>query len=132
MIPERSYVIALDIPGRMESSEEMAAMIDRLAVEGWSHIAFLIGGALGLHSSLIDSAHMRLSFSPSNFPPSVDAPHTVQNSFIGGLPSSGGNHITIDRSGKEAKGQRPWLPVILRLSSMIILCGNKHPSQDTY
>jgi 23S rRNA (pseudouridine1915-N3)-methyltransferase len=68
VIPERGYVIALDIQGQMVSSEEMAAAIDRLAVEGWSHIVFVIGGALGLHSSLIDSAHMRLSFSPLTFP----------------------------------------------------------------
>ncbi len=67
-IPERSFVIALDMQGQMRSSEEMAAMVERLGIEGWSHIAFLIGGALGLHTSLLDAAHMRLSFSPLTFP----------------------------------------------------------------
>ena len=67
-IPERSYVIALDIQGQMESSEAMAAVIDRLGVEGWNHIVFIIGGALGLHASVIDGALLRLSFSPLTFP----------------------------------------------------------------
>ncbi|NLJ84872.1 MAG: 23S rRNA (pseudouridine(1915)-N(3))-methyltransferase RlmH [Firmicutes bacterium] len=67
-IPQRSYVIALDIHGEMRSSEEWAAFIERLGVEGSSHITFVIGGALGLHSSILSSADLRLSFSPLTFP----------------------------------------------------------------
>lgn len=68
VIPPRAYVIALDIGGQMQSSEEMAAMVLKLGVEGWSHIVFVIGGALGLHSSVIHCANMRLSFSLLTFP----------------------------------------------------------------
>ncbi len=67
-IPERSYVIALDLRGEMKTSEEMAAVIDRLGVDGWHHLVFLIGGPLGIHPSVIDAAHMRLSFSLFTFP----------------------------------------------------------------
>lgn len=67
-IPPRSYVIALDIQGQMKSSEEMSALISQLGVEGRSHITFVIGGALGLHSSVLDGANLRLSFSPLTFP----------------------------------------------------------------
>lgn len=63
-IPPRSYVIALDIQGQMKSSEEMSALISQAGVEGRSHITFVIGGALGLHSSVLDGANLRLSFSP--------------------------------------------------------------------
>ena len=68
VIPPRSHIIALDIQGQMKSSEEMSALISRLGVEGQSHITFVIGGALGLHSSVLNDANLRLSFSPLTFP----------------------------------------------------------------
>ncbi|NLJ24132.1 MAG: 23S rRNA (pseudouridine(1915)-N(3))-methyltransferase RlmH [Firmicutes bacterium] len=67
-IPPRSHVIALDIQGQMKSSEEMSALISQLGLEGRSHITFVIGGALGLHSSVLNDANLRLSFSPLTFP----------------------------------------------------------------
>ena len=67
-IPPRAYVIALDVRGQMQSSEGLAAIVAKLGVEGWSHIVFVIGGALGLHASIIDRANMRLSFSLLTFP----------------------------------------------------------------
>ena len=36
--------------------------------QGKSHIAFAIGGSLGLHTSLLDRADERLSFSDFTFP----------------------------------------------------------------
>lgn len=67
-IPPRSHVIALDIQGQMKSSEEMSALISQLGLEGRNHITFVIGGALGLHSSVLNDANLRLSFSPLTFP----------------------------------------------------------------
>jgi 23S rRNA (pseudouridine1915-N3)-methyltransferase len=68
VIPPRSYIVALDVRGEMRSSEHLADLVARLGVEGSSHIVFIIGGALGLHSSIIDRAHLRLSFSHLTFP----------------------------------------------------------------
>ncbi|NMB46489.1 MAG: 23S rRNA (pseudouridine(1915)-N(3))-methyltransferase RlmH [Firmicutes bacterium] len=67
-IPPRSYVIALDMQGVMKSSEELSILIDQVGVEGWNHVTFVIGGALGLHSSVIKAAHLHVSFSTLTFP----------------------------------------------------------------
>lgn len=68
VLPARSYIIALDVQGETRSSEALAALLSELAVKGQSHICFIIGGALGLHSSILASADLRLSFSPMTFP----------------------------------------------------------------
>ena len=67
-IPERSYVVALDIGGKQLSSEELAAKISELQVRGESHITFIIGGSLGFSDSVRKRADMRLSFSKMTFP----------------------------------------------------------------
>ena len=63
-----SYVIALDVKGRELGSEALAEKISGLTLEGKSHIAFVIGGSLGLSKALLSRADMRLSFSPMTFP----------------------------------------------------------------
>ena len=45
-VPQGAYLIVLDVGGAELSSEALAAKIDRLAVTGESHIAFLIGGPI--------------------------------------------------------------------------------------
>lgn len=67
-LKEDMYVIALDINGRMLSSEELAARIGKLGVQGHSHLAFIIGGSLGLSEQILKRADFRLSFSPMTFP----------------------------------------------------------------
>ncbi|RKD22200.1 23S rRNA (pseudouridine1915-N3)-methyltransferase [Caminicella sporogenes DSM 14501] len=67
-IKEDSYVIALDIQGKMLSSEEFAKKLDNLAIQGKSNIAFVIGGSLGLSKEVLKRANYRLSFSPMTFP----------------------------------------------------------------
>lgn len=62
------YVISLAIEGRRLSSEKLAEMIDRLGVNGTSHIAFIIGGSLGLDKRVLDRSDMLLSFSDMTFP----------------------------------------------------------------
>jgi rRNA large subunit m3Psi methyltransferase RlmH len=63
-----SYVITLEIEGKNLSSEEMADKIQKLGVDGVSHIVFVIGGSLGLHDSITRKADMHLSFSRMTFP----------------------------------------------------------------
>ena len=67
-LSEDSYVITLEIAGKKLSSEQFAGELSRLAVSGKSHIAFVIGGSLGLGKSVLAKADYRLSFSDMTFP----------------------------------------------------------------
>ncbi|QEK13481.1 23S rRNA (pseudouridine(1915)-N(3))-methyltransferase RlmH [Crassaminicella thermophila] len=67
-IKEGMYVIALDIKGKMLSSEAFADKLQRLGVQGNSNIAFIIGGSLGLSKEILKRADFKLSFSPMTFP----------------------------------------------------------------
>ncbi len=63
-----AYVVALAIRGQMVSSEELAARIGKLGVDGLSQIVFIIGGSLGLSDEVLARADWLLSFSPMTFP----------------------------------------------------------------
>ena len=63
-----TFVIALAIEGKMKTSEELAADLESLMTYGRSKVAFVIGGSLGLHDSVIKRADELLSFSKMTFP----------------------------------------------------------------
>ena len=67
-IKDGAYVIALAIEGRMLSSEELASRLQKLGVDGISHIVFVIGGSLGLSDEVMGRADYALSFSKMTFP----------------------------------------------------------------
>jgi 23S rRNA (pseudouridine1915-N3)-methyltransferase len=67
-IPDDAYVIALAIEGKMKSSEQFAASLDKLATYGKSKIVFIIGGSLGLSKQVMQRADEALSFSKMTFP----------------------------------------------------------------
>jgi 23S rRNA (pseudouridine1915-N3)-methyltransferase len=67
-ISQDTYVIALAINGKMQSSEELADTLDKLATYGKSKIAFIIGGSLGLSEEVLKRANEHLSFSKMTFP----------------------------------------------------------------
>lgn len=67
-IRDGAYVIALAIEGTMLSSEEMAQRLQKLGVDGISHIVFVIGGSLGLSGQVMKRADYALSFSKMTFP----------------------------------------------------------------
>lgn len=67
IIPKHAYVILLDLQGRQISSPELAKKIDALALQGVSHIAFVIGGAFGYTDALRKKADFRWSFSKLTF-----------------------------------------------------------------
>nr|MBQ8252388.1 23S rRNA (pseudouridine(1915)-N(3))-methyltransferase RlmH [Lachnospiraceae bacterium] len=67
-IRDDAYVIALAIEGKQLDSVELADKIESLGVQGKSHIQFVIGGSLGLHSSVLSRADYKLSFSKMTFP----------------------------------------------------------------
>lgn len=66
-VPEGSHLIVLDVYGKNMSSEELAADIDKLGLEGKSSITFLIGGAFGLSKEVRKAADELLSFSRMTF-----------------------------------------------------------------
>jgi 23S rRNA (pseudouridine1915-N3)-methyltransferase len=67
-ISQDTYVIALAINGKMQSSEELANTLDKLATYGKSKIAFIIGGSLGLSEEVLKRSNEQLSFSKMTFP----------------------------------------------------------------
>lgn len=67
LVPAGSYLFVLDVFGTQMPSEKLAEKLDRLGVQGRSHITFLIGGAFGLSQEVRAAADERLSFSPLTF-----------------------------------------------------------------
>ncbi|MBT2658880.1 23S rRNA (pseudouridine(1915)-N(3))-methyltransferase RlmH [Bacillus sp. ISL-18] len=67
-ISQDTYVIALAIQGKLQSSAELAKNLDQLATYGKSKVAFVIGGSLGLSDEVIKRSNEQLSFSRMTFP----------------------------------------------------------------
>lgn len=67
-IKDGAYVIALAIEGKQLTSTELADKMQKLGVDGESHLIFVIGGSLGLDSEVIKRADYLLSFSKMTFP----------------------------------------------------------------
>ncbi|SFB02006.1 MULTISPECIES: 23S rRNA (pseudouridine(1915)-N(3))-methyltransferase RlmH [unclassified Bacillus (in: firmicutes)] len=67
-ISQDAHVIALAIGGKMQSSEELADTLDKLATYGKSKIVFVIGGSLGLSNDVLKRSNDQLSFSRMTFP----------------------------------------------------------------
>ena len=61
-------VIVLAIEGKLISSEELASQLDDYATYGQSKVTFIIGGSLGLHKSLKQSADLSISFGRITLP----------------------------------------------------------------
>ena len=67
-IKDDAFVITLEINGRQLSSEELADKIEKLGVQGTSHIIFIIGGSIGLGKEVLNRSNFALSFSKMTFP----------------------------------------------------------------
>lgn len=67
-LEERAFVCALAIQGKRYTSEGFAEVIRRAALEGQSHIVFVIGGSLGLHEKILTRSDLAISFSDMTFP----------------------------------------------------------------
>lgn len=66
-IKPNSYVITLEINGKVLSSTEFANKLHYIASEGINDVIFIIGGANGLHKKVSDIASCKLSFSAMTF-----------------------------------------------------------------
>ena len=66
-IKQHSYVITLEICGKMLSSEEFAEKINTLANEGTGEIVFVIGSSCGISPKVSARANFKLSMSKMTF-----------------------------------------------------------------
>lgn len=66
-IKPQSYVITLEINGKMLSSEEFAKKINDLTFDGVCEIIFVIGSSCGLSPIVSNRANFKLSFSKMTF-----------------------------------------------------------------
>lgn len=67
-LKDDAYVVCLAIDGKQLDSVELSEKIDKLCLSGKSHIAFIIGGSLGLSDEVLRRADFKLSFSKMTFP----------------------------------------------------------------
>ncbi len=68
-IPANAYVVALDREsGKQVSSVELARRLNSLGVSGRSHVAFVLGGPLGLSREVLDDADERISLGNVTLP----------------------------------------------------------------
>lgn len=68
ILKEDAFVCVLAIDGKMLDSVELSQRIEKLGIDGVSHIQFVIGGSLGLHERIQKRADLKLSFSKMTFP----------------------------------------------------------------
>ena len=66
-VPAGTFKVVLDSRGRQFTSEEMAGLIDSWELQGTRQISFLIGGALGLSSEVVQGADLLFSLSRMTF-----------------------------------------------------------------
>lgn len=67
-VKEDAYIITLEIGGKQLASEELAEKIEKLGIQGNSHIIFIIGGSIGLGKEVLERSDYALSFSRMTFP----------------------------------------------------------------
>ncbi len=67
LVPKTGWLCVLDVGGTELTSEEFAARLETLMVEGRSEWTFVIGGAFGISQRLRAEADFRLSLSRMTF-----------------------------------------------------------------
>lgn len=66
-IKSQSFVITLEIKGKMLSSEEFAQKIENLTNDGVSEIVFVIGSSCGISANVSARANFKMSMSKMTF-----------------------------------------------------------------
>ena len=71
-LPDEAYVISLDREeGKQHASEKLALKLEDLGASGRSHVAFVIGGPLGLSPDVLQKSNDLWSFG------SITLPHSL-------------------------------------------------------
>lgn len=91
-MPKDCAVIPLCIEGKELDSPSLSARIQKLAVEGTSHIAFVIGGSWGLSDAVKNRAVLRLSMSPMTFPHQLARVMVLEQVYRAFQIASGGKY----------------------------------------
>lgn len=91
-VPAGAAIFAMCIEGKEMSSPALAQTLDRLAVDGCSHVVFIIGGSWGLSDEVKAAARVRLSMSPMTFPHQLARVMLLEQLYRAGQISSGGKY----------------------------------------
>ena len=91
-VPAGAALMALCIEGKQRSSEELAAELEKLAVNGVSQVAFVIGGSWGLSDEVKSQAVCRLSMSRMTFPHQLARVMLCEQIYRAFQISSGGKY----------------------------------------
>ena len=91
-IPRDSAVIPLCIEGKELDSPALAARMQKMAVDGISHITFVIGGSWGMSETVKSRAVLRLSMSPMTFPHQLARVMVMEQIYRAFQISSGGKY----------------------------------------
>lgn len=67
-IADRDFVIVLAIEGKTFFSEEFSKQLEETSIKGFSTFTFIIGGSLGLSSSVKNRANLSVSFGRLTLP----------------------------------------------------------------
>ena len=67
-VGDRDFVIVLAIEGKTLSSEEFSKQLEEASIKGFSTLTFIIGGSLGLSSSVKNRANISVSFGRLTLP----------------------------------------------------------------
>ncbi|HFQ4580378.1 TPA: 23S rRNA (pseudouridine(1915)-N(3))-methyltransferase RlmH [Streptococcus pneumoniae] len=67
-IADRDFVIVLAIEGKTFFSEEFSKQLEETSIKGFSTLIFIIGGSLGLSSSVKNRANLSVSFGRLTLP----------------------------------------------------------------
>ncbi|HEV3766977.1 TPA: 23S rRNA (pseudouridine(1915)-N(3))-methyltransferase RlmH [Streptococcus pneumoniae] len=67
-IADRDFVIVLAIEGKTFFSEEFSKQLEETSIKGFSTLTFIIGGSLGLSSSVKNRANLYVSFGRLTLP----------------------------------------------------------------
>lgn len=67
-IADRDLVIVLAIEGKTFFSEEFSKQLEETSIKGFSTLTFIIGGSLGLSSSVKNRANLSVSFGRLTLP----------------------------------------------------------------
>lgn len=91
-MPKECAVIPLCIEGKELDSPSLSERIQKLAVEGTSHIVFVIGGSWGLSDAVKNRATLRLSMSPMTFPHQLARVMVLEQVYRAFQIASGGKY----------------------------------------
>jgi len=67
-LPEKTYLVVLDSEGKEFTSLELASFLEKLMNRGVSEVTFVMGGHLGIHEKVKESADQKMSLTKLTLP----------------------------------------------------------------